>query len=159
MFYYILPLLFDLAIMAESQCDFVHTSHIACGKSIQYDDDFSIIPLFLCEKNTACHLQRLNCFTQHNVPECMLILFRSGLFDISFLSLLTLKSAKNIVTLWVYIGKERVLNADLQNIPQQAEARQTGEHLYRVVKSTGFQHARSSPWGQVSVFRDYILSN
>ena len=35
---------------------------------------------------------------------------------------LTLKSAKNIVTLLVYTGKERVLNADLQNIPQQAEA-------------------------------------
>nr|XP_022290107.1 uncharacterized protein LOC111101794 [Crassostrea virginica] len=61
---------------------------------------------------------------------------------------LTLKSAKNIVTLWVYTGKERVLNADLQNIPQQAEARQTGVHLYRVVKSTGFRHAISSPWGQ-----------
>ena len=81
--YYILPLLFDLAKMAESQCDFVHNSHIACGKSIQYDNDCSIIPLFLCEKNTACHLQRINCFTKQNVPECILILYRSGLFDSS----------------------------------------------------------------------------
>ena len=64
MIYYthVLSLLFDLAIMVESQCIFVHSSHIAGGKSIQYDDD---------------------CFTQHNVPECMLILCRSGLFDIS----------------------------------------------------------------------------
>ena len=83
MIYYILPLLFGWDIMAESQCDFVHNSHATFRKLIQYDEDPSIVPLFQCEKNTAWYLQGLNCFTHHNVPECLLICFRSGLFDIS----------------------------------------------------------------------------
>ena len=134
MFYYILPLLFDLAIMAESQCDFVHTSHIACGKSIQYDDDFSIIPLFLCEKNTACHLQRLNCFTQHNVPECMLILFRSGLFDISSSTLNLKICQKHRDALGIYwkrkayqIGKGQIIANTCMEDPNLSL-----ENVYRV---------------------------
>ena len=63
----------------------------------------SRVPLFLqCEKNTACHLQNLNYFTQHNVPKYILICFRSGFFDISSLTINLKISQKHRDALGIY---------------------------------------------------------
>ena len=68
------------------ECDFSIHDQVKCSRSSKYENVESI-SLFMCDKPTKNHLQGLNCTSNYDIPESILILFRSGLFDLSICTL------------------------------------------------------------------------
>ncbi|XP_076107223.1 uncharacterized protein LOC143075622 isoform X2 [Mytilus galloprovincialis] len=65
----------------EMKCTFAYKSE--CGQSLHYASNVLCIPITKCDKPTSTHLRSLGCnSTDYELPEGLLILYRSGIFSI-----------------------------------------------------------------------------
>ncbi|CAG2229758.1 unnamed protein product [Mytilus edulis] len=65
----------------EMKCTFAYKSE--CGQSLHYASNVPCIPITKCDKPTSTHLRSLGCnSTDYELPEGLLILYRSGIFSI-----------------------------------------------------------------------------
>ncbi|CAG2235052.1 unnamed protein product [Mytilus edulis] len=63
------------------KCTFAYKSE--CGQSLHYASNVLCIPITKCDKPTSTHLRSLGCnSTDYELPEGVLILYRSGIFSI-----------------------------------------------------------------------------
>lgn len=58
-----------------------------CGKSGHYSDENTFCKIYQCTKSTQSHLGSLCCENDVNIPEGVLILYRSGLFNVDVTTL------------------------------------------------------------------------
>jgi hypothetical protein len=68
--------------MAEV-CDFSGVDNSICGSSEHYINGSLITSLVNCDKDTFAHLRSLNSSEDVVVPECLLILYRTGVFCVT----------------------------------------------------------------------------
>ncbi|CAG2186996.1 unnamed protein product [Mytilus edulis] len=64
--------------------DWLELIEAECGQSLHYASNVLCIPITKCDKPTSTHLRSLGCnSTDYELPEGLLILYRSGIFSIN----------------------------------------------------------------------------